>query len=166
MILILEGADGTGKSTLSKELSRYGFQVMHRPFDPTYLDFFDAYRKLLLSLTEDIILDRSFISEIVYGPILRGQSRLSPQELIELLRITANRRGRVLYCYAAEHVIRNRLESDAVVHGKLIPKLPKLLQAYEDVIDQVSRHVSVFRIKTDEAAPAEIASDVMKRAVQ
>ncbi|MFF1342085.1 hypothetical protein ACFVYT_30055 [Streptomyces sp. NPDC058290] len=68
--LVLEGCDGAGKSTLAALFAaRHGFTVIHSPRTP---DLTARY----LAQGGRLILDRSFISELVYGPLLRGASRI------------------------------------------------------------------------------------------
>lgn len=82
MIIIVEGPDGCGKSTLVRELNDNisGSQVIHfGPPDPIDLDPFLQYEKILYPYIEQgntIICDRSHWSERVYGPLLRGHDRL------------------------------------------------------------------------------------------
>ncbi|WP_245689349.1 ATP-binding protein [Streptomyces chattanoogensis] len=70
--LVLEGCDGVGKSTLGERLSTdYGFAVVHSPKTPDHLDLASRDRSILAGAGR-ILLDRCFISELVYGPLHRG----------------------------------------------------------------------------------------------
>ena len=76
-LIILEGVGGAGKSTLAKALRRRGYRTIHCGFDETTTNLEAFYRDMLTSLAAPTVLDRSFISELVYGPVLRGRSRLA-----------------------------------------------------------------------------------------
>ena len=76
-VVVLEGCDGTGKTTLATALAvRHGYTVMHFGRTPGKVDLAARYRSVL-SRPGRIVLDRSFISELVYGPLRHGRSRLS-----------------------------------------------------------------------------------------
>jgi thymidylate kinase len=82
MRIILEGCDGSGKSTLSEFLaSKYACDIIHmtRWSDKS----FDTYVKKI-SLNDNIIFDRCFISEYVYSKIFNRKTEIT-DEKIELL---------------------------------------------------------------------------------
>jgi thymidylate kinase len=94
-VIVLEGCDGVGKTTLAMAVARgHGYQVVHSGRTPDGTDLADRYRALLATPGR-IILDRSFISELVYGPLDHGRSRLTLASAIELAHF-ASRRGGVL----------------------------------------------------------------------
>lgn len=89
MLVVLEGVDSAGKSTLAEDMTIKftdntrldSVRIFHRGPLPASRDPFDEY---MTSLTYDrmdkrslTILDRWHVSELVYGPIYRGESRLS-----------------------------------------------------------------------------------------
>lgn len=79
--IIIEGCDGTGKTTLIKKLkSFYGIDSIRLTYrDPKDFNFY--YR--LLEKT-DCIFDRNFLSEVVYADIFNRKCELNT-ELVELL---------------------------------------------------------------------------------
>lgn len=92
MLIILEGPDGAGKTTLAQslcdEVSRHGDEVtlLHKgpltrhPLLEYELDLAD-YRP---NSGSHIICDRWHIGELVYGPILRGRSRLDRAQYLHV----------------------------------------------------------------------------------
>lgn len=82
MIIIIEGPDGSGKSTLAKNLSRTtGLPIVHMDKPDKYEDGDSMYTKYRSYLEQDVILDRCWISEAIYGPIMRGKSLLTEEHL-------------------------------------------------------------------------------------
>lgn len=86
MIFVLEGVDGSGKTTLAKQLvtqltERYGSCVYHHEGPPPLdVDILEHYGTLLECLrTEPAVIDRFALGERVYGPVLRGVDRLGPE---------------------------------------------------------------------------------------
>ncbi len=92
---MLEGCDGTGKTTLANILvTRHRYTAVHSGRTPDDVDLVARYRSIL-AIPGKVVLDRSFISELVYGPLQHGRSRLTASDAVELaLRVGA--RGGVL----------------------------------------------------------------------
>lgn len=76
-IIVLEGANATGKTTLAKELEkRHGAIIMHQTyrFRNRIFDFHTAVlrRAIKLAKTKLVVLDRLWMSEEVYAHVYRG----------------------------------------------------------------------------------------------
>jgi hypothetical protein len=83
-IFVLEGPDGSGKTTLAKELQANGFQYLKCgvPTPEQQCDLLRYYGGILLNclVAGDWVIDRLFVGELVYGPVMRGASSLEPEE--------------------------------------------------------------------------------------
>lgn len=94
--IVLEGPDGSGKTTCAKKLvERYGFKYVHEGPPPAECDRLAYYASKLLAASRSkkpIIMDRMHLGEIVYGPICRGNSFLGYTGMRLLDRLT-NARG-------------------------------------------------------------------------
>lgn len=103
MIIVIEGADGTGKSTLANSLAKsLGCEVMHRTHitDTPKSTLVDTYRKLLLDYKDkNLILDRAWYSEMCYGPVFRGCSHVSVEQMYALEELLHALGGFVIYCH-------------------------------------------------------------------
>lgn len=82
VIAVLEGPDGSGKTTLSDLLrARFGFGYRHEgppPPDVPPLDYYTVrlYDAVLEAVaTKGVVLDRFALGDRVYGPLLRGEDR-------------------------------------------------------------------------------------------
>jgi thymidylate kinase len=82
MKIILEGCDGTGKTTLAKKLQdRYGIDYVHiNRADPSTYEFYSQ----TLAKT-DVIWDRHFIGEMVYPTVFFRKGNLNMVKFEELL---------------------------------------------------------------------------------
>ncbi len=85
-VIIFEGPDGGGKTTLAHALSRKLGSALFTHCDafPNLTDSFigDAYRHAVapaINNTCDVILDRSWLSEVPYGRAFRGSKYRLPQ---------------------------------------------------------------------------------------
>lgn len=108
-LLILEGPDGAGKSTLLNQLkgetALQGAVFLHHGAYPEcgsaelFMKFVDSLRPLLEG--RDVVLDRCWHSEPIYGPVYRGQSRLTRAQVRMLDRIAITYSARLALCLPA-----------------------------------------------------------------
>lgn len=103
MLIILEGPDGTGKTTLAGELEELiGARVLHR--GPPGQDVITEYARDIQwyqpGRGDHVVCDRWHLGEQVYGPILRGGSRFSRETFAHVEKVL-QRRGAVLVVLTA-----------------------------------------------------------------
>lgn len=79
MIVILEGADNAGKTTLARHLvSTYGARYLHLgPYENVWRWHLGAYLRAarLAASGYNVVVDRHWVSEIAYGNVYRDGSR-------------------------------------------------------------------------------------------
>lgn len=87
MLIVLEGADGTGKSTLAAELAEHlGTEVLHfgPPEDHPLAEYqlpLDGYRA---GAGQHVVVDRMHWSQEVYGPLHRGECILGREGMAHM----------------------------------------------------------------------------------
>jgi hypothetical protein len=89
-VIILEGPDGGGKTTLANELVKRGFHYRHEGPPPEGVDLIAYYLKILndsIESPQDTVHDRLWLGEMVYGPIFRGVDRLGKEGLEKFIEI-------------------------------------------------------------------------------
>lgn len=101
-LVILEGPDGAGKTTLANELVAKGFHYHHcGPYRGVTSGlprlYVEAMLPTLLGLS-DVVMDRSWLSEPVYGPVYRGASRLDAVAIRMLERLAMRCETVVVLC--------------------------------------------------------------------
>jgi len=112
MIVILEGPDGAGKSTLAEQLrkelerDRTTHVVRHGPYNGVGAQDLCRifFRTMASALTYDdhIIMDRSWVSEPIYAEVYRnGNNRVDLQRRRMLERVALARGGVVVHCQPA-----------------------------------------------------------------
>jgi hypothetical protein len=94
-VIILEGCDGSGKTTLAGALMRkrgFNYNVVKTgPPKPDY-DVAVAYLDAIyaaLSKLDRTLFDRLHLGEKIYGPLLRGEDRMGKDGLATIERVIA-----------------------------------------------------------------------------
>jgi thymidylate kinase len=148
---MLEGCDGAGKTTLAAALeARHGYAIVHATLSPQGTDLFAKYRAAL-ARHGPLVLDRSFVSELVYGPLERGRSRLTYGQAARLAAVAAARGGILAHLTGNPEQILARLRE----RGGKVPSLPHvsaLITAYSEVCATLADHIPIITIDTT-AAP-------------
>ncbi len=149
-VVVLEGCDGTGKTTIASALAgRHGYFVVHSARPPEGTDLAGHYRSIL-ALPGKIALDRSFISELIYGPAKYGRSRLSAPDAAELAFRVADSGGVLVHLTGCPDVIAARLRARDG-YAPPLERIGALIEAYREVFDALSG--AALTITCDTTAP-------------
>lgn len=108
MLIIIEGPDKTGKTTLAKAIAtRLGFDYKH--FSAPKGSPADEYIDFLLSLKRDTVCDRFHLGELVYGPMLRGKVGITPLELVTIERVLRLKQTVLIHAVTSMKIANERL---------------------------------------------------------
>lgn len=144
-VVVLEGCDGTGKTTLATALAaRHGYTVMHFGRTPGKVDLAARYRSVL-SRPGRIVLDRSFISELVYGPLRHGRSRLSMTAAAELALQVADRGGVLVHLTGRPDEIAARLRARDG-YAPTPEQIAAVIDAYQEVFTGLSGTAPIITV--------------------
>ena len=132
-LIILEGPDGAGKTTLANELEKCGCAYVHFGVPPLGEDLFKWFLKPLLDAREfqSVVFDRLHLSDRIYGPLMRGDSPLTElhERLIE--RYLYARGGQVVICLPPwRTVLNNWLKNQENEYVDTPGKLRKIYGGY------------------------------------
>lgn len=101
-VIILEGPDGGGKTTLANHLrQRYGFKVLKTNQPEPGEDLFTSYTIALLQALDGwqpAVFDRHYLGECVYGPVMRDEDRLGEMGRTLIERVCAANGVPVVLC--------------------------------------------------------------------
>ncbi len=145
MIIIVEGMDNTGKTTLVEQLVKEtGYDMVRSPGGPQSLeDMIDKVETCLIS--DNIIYDRfPLISEEVYGPVLRGYSLWKflrwREYFIQLLQL----KPLFIYCRPGGETILRTINQREQLEG-VVERASVIIDIYDMVFDHLRRfyHVDV-----------------------
>lgn len=120
MKIILEGCDGTGKTTLAKILAdRYGLDICHcTQDDPGDYEF---YRQTLRK--ENVIWDRHTLGELVYPRVFGRKPKIGPEDARLLMHYAKESDVKVFVLTTDIESIHNRIDArgdeDIRVHDNL-----------------------------------------------
>lgn len=113
MIIIIEGADGAGKTTLANTIQKQtGYMLLHRTQPKTAADkerMMSEYVEVIKA-GKNCILDRSWYSEMVYGPVMRDASIISYPQMYALERMLAKHGAIIIHCTAKESTLWDRCQ--------------------------------------------------------
>lgn len=157
--IIFEGIDGTGKSTLAKELELNGYEIIHSPYNSEFTNIAEHYRVMIENLSKPTILDRSFISEMVYGSVLRGTSRITEDSFLQLLKLLSRKNFYIVYLYEDLDVIKRRLQQTSGEHSRVLSSLLELHTKYEQYIEKVKKYVPVIKISSSTMTKGQKVAD-------
>lgn len=134
MIYIVEGADGTGKSTLVEEISREkNAHIEHCSYRKEW-DILAYHQQLMISaqvLSEvgiNVVFDRWAPSEAVYGEVFRGGESYDVEALIK----NYGRKAIWVYCWN-----ENALEN----HEKNKEERPEMFEDMSEVVKKYGEFV-------------------------
>ncbi|MEV4390543.1 AAA family ATPase [Nonomuraea sp. NPDC049607] len=150
-VIVLEGCDGVGKTTYATALAtKYGYRIVHADRTPEGADLFQRHQAIL-TRPGRLVLDRSFISELVYGPLLHGRCRLAMSQTTELLGMVAARRGVLIHLTATPEQIQARLLARDGT-APTLDELRTLIARYFTVFADLARHTEVLTVDNEQAA--------------
>lgn len=145
-ILILEGPDGGGKTTLASDLAEIGYAVRHtgppKAGEVPYLSYTGALASAFMFNKAGIdprpfVFDRLHLGERVYGPVVRDRDTLGPVLHRQIDRILLGIGGLVVYC-ATEYEVMEKTWRERASQGKELitdtSRYTALFNRYEELI--------------------------------
>lgn len=151
-MIILEGPEGSGKTTLGNILKGVlDVDVLHEGGPPSCVEELDRRLEWQLSRRGNV-LDRSpIVSERVYGPIVRGSMCTTDEHLDDYLRRFVADRWILIYCrppvdVLLEHAERNLTRESVKKYYKtadhlatVIRRMSNVVERYDEVIRDAGR---------------------------
>lgn len=154
MIILLEGPDGSGKSTLAKTLSEQcNMDIIHNKAPTDAFDMYSMYREIVLD-RDNVIVDRCWYSEMVYGPIMRNGSAISYRDMLYLEElITHNQGGLIIHCTDTIALLWNRCQARGEEHILDVSTLSKIKLEYESLMHNTKHLLPVVRYELSKGMP-------------
>jgi len=158
--VILEGIDKVGKTTVGKELEKMGYSIVHSPYKSDTEDIEQYYQTLIKTASLPVVFDRIFISEVAYGKVLRGHSRLSDHGFRNLMKLLSEKNCVILHLSEKQEVIMKRLLMDE--DKSLRPYLGDLMLEYTKCMKIATEYIPVYEVRPTSVPKNQILSYIQQ----
>ena len=147
MIIIIEGPDGSGKTTLAEKLSRQTkYPILHRTQPKT-----DEEKKLMMGeylqtirSGKNMIFDRCWYSEMAYGPVMRDASVISYPEMYELEEQLAKCGAIIIYATGPKAALWQRCQKRGEDYITSRDNFNAICENFDKIMS-VPHHIPVVR---------------------
>lgn len=142
-IIILDGPDGTGKTTLASQLvDDYGAMYIHHGFfkgaDWGIRHLASMRRAARVAATGcPVVIDRLWLSGDIYGTVYRGRSDGGPLSRL-IHRISLTHGAVTVLCLPARAELANQLHAN-LRRSEMYSDISKVVRFYQEVRDGVGR---------------------------
>lgn len=167
MKLIVDGPDGGGKSTV---VDRLGLERMHLKslrggVGGTTLEGWAgvddapvAYARKLIESPPGTAFDRFYLSELIYGPMLRGESAITPEEVTLVQRVERALGIQTVVCLPSYgRTLKNVMQAG---RERPLYQTPAFLRGAYEAWSQINDrfpHAHIFNYETD---PLPVLADL------
>ena len=142
MLVIIEGADKTGKTTLAKALAaKLGWKYEH--FSAPGKDPAFEYADFLLNLKRPTVCDRFYVGELVYGPLLRGKSLMTRTQILTIERLCRFRAAILIHAAPKPDIMMDLFDRSSEEEAVTAEQNLKAYRAFKPVM--LARHVTTMR---------------------
>lgn len=135
-LIILEGADCTGKTTLAKALALAGFSYQHSSGNPKLLAVAEEYHmavlesaKVCLNCGQNVVLDRHWVSEVVYAEVMGRETLYQWKKIRDELTVLP-----VLYVHCNSPSAITRMVAHSNEHTYTTAQFKKIEHRYNTLM--------------------------------
>lgn len=146
MILIIEGPDGSGKSTLAAKLSKQtGYPVVHRS-QPKNEEERQQMMQMYLDAvksSDNVIFDRCWYSEMVYGSVMRDKSYIDDKQMLYLETALAEKGAMIIHCTDYVEILWRRCSARGEDYIKSIETLASIKDSFDYTMNNLPHIIPV-----------------------
>lgn len=153
--IIIEGVDGSGKSTLITELVELtSFDVIHCT-DKAEDKSLKAHKQLLTDNFETIF-DRHFLSELIYPTIFEREPQISAKEAANFITELYEWDTVLIILLPSFEFVKHNLEARKNEPKKIMDKLDYLYTWYEEAAKTLIKFKNVYVVDPTKETPEDI----------
>lgn len=152
MIIIIEGPDGAGKTTLANKLSEQtGYPILHRtkPKSEEEKQVMMGEYLQIVKTGRNVIFDRCWYSEMVYGPVMRDRSVIDYPQMYALEKRLAKQGALIIYCTDSVAALWMRSQKRGESYVKDKETFNEICKRYDELFD-VPHYVPVVTYRCPE----------------
>ncbi len=166
-VYILEGVDKQGKTTLARKLCET-FVAEYVKFSQPKMPPFQEYSGFIRSIDplKHYVIDRFFVGELVYGPIYRGSSGVSLDQLVDLQKQLLEKQAESVLIYCETDI--DRTFDNFVKDNETFTKMSdvhNLRKAYKETLKHIYLPVYRFDYAMDQDH-AKVLNYLLRREVK
>ena len=143
-----------------------GMKKYHFDYDAKNMDLFTKYMHVLAEKTDILVLDRSFISEMVYGPVLRNNCKLTIEQYTELLKSYKEKGATIIYLTAPKEILLERRANDLKDYEMIDKYYETLNVRYDEIMDYSSNYINILQYDSFAMNKEEIQNNTKRLIVK
>lgn len=141
MNIIIEGPDGAGKTFLANQLAQQlNLQITHFVAPTGDIPQFEMYRDFMID-AQNMILDRAWYSDMVYGPIFRNKVEIRADAMRELERGAED--TIVIYCTGPKKAMWHAAKERGETFVKDYGQYKEICRRYDEVMLQMYHEIPI-----------------------
>lgn len=149
MIYLIDGPDGAGKTTFANTLLRQlgKAQYVHRTHvtdDMPTIALINDYIDMIGASTKDLVVDRCWVAEWVYGNIMRSEAKLDLCDIFEIERAAFKRGAVYVYVTAPTAELWRRCQNRGEDFVRDQAVLGEIVQRYDEFFRRVPHHLPIL----------------------
>ena len=143
MLLILEGLDKCGKTTFAQKFIDCAEIIHSTKHDDAFIVLQNA--KKVVESGGFVILDRSFLSEMTYGPVYRNENRITHAKIMRIKKLLSKIPYAILYFSRPDDTISDYDSQDEF--EKEPEKLMLVKKLYEQCVEKYKNVFNIYEIQ-------------------